>query len=82
MKIRLAEPILQKKEFLILDEPTHYLDLPTREALEKTLQEYKGTLLLISHDIYFLQQVCDKVLIHENGRFRRLEKTFREYIEE
>jgi len=81
MKIRLSEPILLQTEFLILDEPTHYLDLPSREALEKTLKEYKGTLFLVSHDIYFLKEVCDKVLLFENQKFRRLECTFSEYLD-
>ena len=78
MKIRLAEPILRQTEFLILDEPTHHLDLPTREALEDTLKEYGGTLLVVSHDIYFLQKVCDKVLLFEEGHIRRMEQSFAE----
>lgn len=50
-------------EFLILDEPTNHLDIPTKELIEKALQEYKGALLLVSHDRYFVEQVgMDKVL--------------------
>ena len=82
MKIRLAEPILQQKEFLILDEPTHHLDLPTREALEKTLLDYGGTLLLVSHDIFFLREICNKVLLFENGKIRRHEESFAAFLEQ
>ena len=42
---------------------------------------YEGTLLLVSHDVYFLKKVCDRVLLFENGRIRRLEETFAEYME-
>jgi len=81
MKIKLAEPVLSRRDFIILDEPTNHLDLPMREMLEKTLSEYPGTLLLVSHDIYFLKRTCDKVFIFESGKIRRLEYSFSEYLE-
>jgi len=43
--------------FIILDEPTNYLDIPSREALESALISYPGTLLVISHDRYFLDRI-------------------------
>ena len=50
-------------EFLILDEPTNHLDIPTKELIEKSLQEYKGAILLVSHDKYFVEQVgIEKIL--------------------
>ena len=52
-----------------------------REMLEDTLSEYPGTLLLVSHDLYFLKKVCDRVLIWDQGEIRRLEYTFAEYLE-
>jgi macrolide transport system ATP-binding/permease protein len=79
--VKLAAPILIGQEFLILDEPLNHLDLPMREMLEATLSEYEGTLLLVSHDVYFLEKVCDRVLLFENGRIRRLEESFAEYME-
>lgn len=81
IKVKLAAPILTGQEFLILDEPLNHLDLPMREMLEATLSKYEGTLLLVSHDVYFLKKVCDRVLLFENGRIRRLEETFAEYME-
>jgi ATPase subunit of ABC transporter with duplicated ATPase domains len=81
MKIKLAVPILARQDFLILDEPTNYLDLHARECLEEALSNYPGTLLLVSHDQYLLRQVCDKVLVIADRRIRRLEQSFAEYLE-
>lgn len=61
-------------DFLILDEPTNHLDIETKEVVEKSLREYKGTLLLVSHDRYFVEQVgVDKVLNLENGTLTHFE---------
>ena len=81
MKTKLLEPILAEKDFLILDEPTNYLDLHTRETLETALSNYNGTLMIVSHDIYLLQQVCDKTLVFEDSMIRRYEDTFAEFLE-
>ena len=81
MRIKLSEPILSERELIILDEPTNHLDLPMRERLEETLAEYPGTLILASHDLYFLKRVCNKVLLFENGKLRRLEDSFSEYLD-
>ena len=48
---------------MILDEPTNHLDIQTREVLEQALTQYKGTILVVSHDRYFLDRVVDKMLI-------------------
>lgn len=81
MKVLLAQPILQRCDFIILDEPTSHLDLHARETLERTLDSYDGTLLIISHDLYFLQKLCGKVLLLEDGAIRRLEISFDELLE-
>lgn len=81
MKLRLAELIFSRRDFLVLDEPTNYLDLHARETLEQALSSYDGTLLLVSHDLYFLKAVCDRVLLMEGGRIQRLECSFAEYLE-
>lgn len=81
MKVKLAELILSKEDFIVLDEPTNYLDLHAREMLEDTLAEYGGTLLLISHDVYFLERTCDKVLLFEDGQLQKLEMSFADYME-
>ena len=81
MRIKLAELILTQRDFIILDEPTNHLDLPMREMLENMLAEYPGTLLLVSHDLYFLRKTCSKVLVFEDGRIQRIEDSFEEYMD-
>jgi len=56
-KILLASIMISGSNFIILDEPTNYLDIPSREALEEALISYKGTLLVVSHDRYFLDRI-------------------------
>ncbi|WRS27057.1 ABC-F family ATP-binding cassette domain-containing protein [Oscillospiraceae bacterium MB08-C2-2] len=80
-KLKMAEAILKNWDFLILDEPTNHLDLHSRKMLENTLSQYAGTLLVVSHDLYFLQKLCDKVLLFEEGRIRRLENSFAQFWE-
>lgn len=70
VKCKLMQYILEAKDLLILDEPTNHLDLPSREQLEQTLSEYDGTVLVVSHDRYFLEKITDKKWIIENKLVR------------
>ena len=65
--VNLATILLKNPSILLLDEPTNHLDLETLEWLENFLIEYKGTILLISHDRYFLDKVTTKTILLENG---------------
>ena len=61
-RINLLKLMLSKSNFLLLDEPTNHLDILSREALEEALLSYDGTLLVISHDRYFLNKVINRIL--------------------
>lgn len=71
VKIKLTAFILEEKDVLVLDEPTNHLDLPSREQLESTLEKYTGTLLIVSHDRYFIEKTTDCKLIITNGTIQK-----------
>ena len=81
-RVNLARLLLEKTEILLLDEPTNHLDLKSVEWLEAYINRFKGTVLTISHDRYFLDQVADRIVeIHEgHGEFYSGNYSF--YIEE
>src|SRR5437868_10616630 len=64
---------------LILDEPTNHLDLWARDSLEKALRDFDGSVLFVSHDRYFLNQVATKLLIVEPNRFRVIDGNYDTY---
>jgi len=66
-RLSLVRLLLREPDVLMLDEPTNHLDVETLEWLEDYLSRYKKTLLVVSHDRYFLDRVCDKILDIENG---------------
>lgn len=81
MRLRLAQLMHQEINLLILDEPTNHLDIESRETLEEALADYRGTLLIVSHDRYFLQKMVDGVYWIEDGRLVHYEGSFREALE-
>src|SRR5690606_405328 len=62
MRVLLAKMILQQPDLLLLDEPTNHLDLPSIEWLEKYLLHYKGSVVIVSHDKYFLNRMVTKIV--------------------
>jgi ATP-binding cassette, subfamily F, member 3 len=62
MRVLLAKMILQKPDLLLLDEPTNHLDLPSIEWLEKYLKNYQGSVVMVSHDKFFLDRMVDKIV--------------------
>jgi len=62
MRVLLAKMILQQPDLLLLDEPTNHLDLPSIEWLEKYLLHYKGSVVMVSHDKYFLNRMVNKIV--------------------
>lgn len=67
-RLALAKLALQGANFLVLDEPTNHLDIPSREILQTVLREYPGTILLVSHDRYFVEALANQVWSLEDGR--------------
>ena len=61
-RVLLVKLILKKVNFLIMDEPTNHLDIHSREALEEALRSYGGTMLMVSHDRYFINRLSDRIL--------------------
>jgi ATP-binding cassette subfamily F protein 3 len=67
-RLAMAKIMLFPRNVLVLDEPTNHLDIPARETLEEALQDYEGTLLVVSHDRYFLDRICTRLLVIEGTR--------------
>ncbi len=61
-RAELVKLMLKRVNFLIMDEPTNHLDIESREALENALAEYDGTMLIVSHDRYFINKIADRIL--------------------
>jgi ATP-binding cassette, subfamily F, member 3 len=81
-KVGLALSLLKKPELLLLDEPTNHLDLMAIEWLGTFLKEYSGTIILISHDRYFLDEVVTKVLDMEDGEIELYHTNFSGFVKE
>ena len=62
-RLILCKLVLSEPDVLLLDEPTNHLDIPSKEMLEAALQEYPGTLVVVSHDRFFLNKTVDKLLV-------------------
>ncbi|MGH0669178.1 ribosomal protection-like ABC-F family protein [Bacillus paranthracis] len=81
-KVSLAYMLLQKPGLLLLDEPTNHLDLFAVEWLEQFLKEYNGTVVVISHDRYFLDEVVTKIFDLEDGEIHVYHTNYSRFVEE
>jgi ATP-binding cassette subfamily F protein 3 len=81
-RLQLARLVLQRPNLLLLDEPTNNLDIPAIEVLEETLNEFVGTILVISHDRYFLDQTVDRIVELRNGRLSEYLGGYTDYLAE
>ena len=80
-RVTLMKLILKKANFLVLDEPTNHLDIYSREVLEEALEDYQGTILIVSHDRYFLEGIVNTIYeITENGA-EKFHGNYKEYCE-
>jgi len=80
MRVKLTAMLLSEPNLILLDEPTNYLDLSTILLLEKFLQTYKGSSMIISHDREFLNNVCTETLEIEQGRFAHYPGKLDQYL--
>ncbi len=71
---------LEGANFLVLDEPTNHLDIPAREALQEVLEDYSGTILLVSHDRYLINRLASRVWEIKNKELVTFNGNYREYI--
>ncbi len=78
----LASILLSEPNLLLLDEPTNHLDIEGTEWLEQYLSEFSGTIVLVSHDRYFLDRVINEVVELENRRIERYVGNFSSYVEQ
>ena len=79
-RLALARLLITNPNFLILDEPTTHLDITTREALEQVLLTYQGTLLLVTHDRRFINQMAEKLWILQEGLLRLFNGGYEEWV--
>lgn len=79
MRIALAKILLQEPDCLMLDEPTNHLDMETLVWLENLLANYKGTLIIVSHDRYFLDKIINSVIELDHGKIIQYAGNFTDY---
>jgi ATP-binding cassette subfamily F protein 3 len=81
-RLQLSRLVLQRPNLLLLDEPTNNLDIPAIEVLEDTLNEFVGTVLVISHDRYFLDKVVDRIVELRDGHLSEYLGGYTDYLAE
>ncbi len=81
-RVLLASIIIRKPSIILLDEPTNHLDINTLEWLEDYLNKYNGTIVVVSHDRYFLDKITNKTILIENGKAIIFYGNYSKYLEE
>ncbi len=80
-RLQLALVVLSGANFLLLDEPTNNLDIASAEVLEAALEDFEGTVLVISHDRYFLDRTVERLLVIEDGQLAEYQGGYSDYLE-
>ncbi|MDI9520022.1 MAG: ABC-F family ATP-binding cassette domain-containing protein [Bacillota bacterium] len=78
-RVSLVKLMLRNDNFLILDEPTNHLDANSREALEKALEDYEGTILAVSHDRYFINRFANRVFVLDRDGIQAYDGNYDDY---
>lgn len=81
VRLSLVKLMLRQDNFLVLDEPTNHLDIIGKEALEKSLMNYNGTMLFVSHDRYFIEKIATDILLIKDGVITHTQKSMNEVLE-
>ncbi len=81
VRLQLCKIFKKGPNLLLLDEPTNHMDIVGKESLENILKSYEGTLIVVSHDRYFINKIADSLLIFENDYIRYFDGTYSEYLE-
>lgn len=80
--INFARILLSKPDLLLLDEPTNHIDIKTREVLEESLKNFKGSLIFVSHDRYFINKLATKIFAFENKKIITYIGNYDSYLSE
>ena len=80
VKVALAKLLVSNSNFLILDEPTNFLDIESIEGLELLIKQYTGTVLLISHDKRFVDNVCDNIILFKDKKLVQFDGNYSDYL--
>ena len=80
-RLKLCEIFKKEPNLLLLDEPTNHMDIVGKESLEQILKEYKGTLIFVSHDRYFVSKIANKILEFKKGKVTFFDGNYEEFQE-
>ena len=80
LRLKLAVLLQKSVNFIVLDEPTNHIDIETREVLEETLKDFKGTLLFVSHDRFFINQIATNILEFYNQKIYSITGNYDDYL--
>ncbi|WDV45058.1 ABC-F family ATP-binding cassette domain-containing protein [Clostridiaceae bacterium M8S5] len=79
-RVAFVKLLLKKNNVLVLDEITNYMDIISKECLERALHQYKGTILFVSHDLYFIKRIANKIVEIKDKQINKFDGSYDEYV--